>query len=94
MDDPLEGSHDFAVIFSKSRQGPSLMLQNVHNRVDGMAILKLSSERVIDQFEAGLFLIALKGSVEEQLESSIGRTVHCIIQIAEMCKRRLNEVRL
>ena len=56
-----------------------------------MTILKLSSERVVDQFQPRLFLIALKGSVEEQLESSIRRIVHCIIQIEEI--RRVDEVR-
>ena len=71
MDDPLERSHDFAVILSRSSQGPSLMLENFHNRVDSMAILELSSERVVDQFEPSLVFIALEGSVEEQLKSSI-----------------------
>jgi len=56
-----------------------------------VTILKLSSERVVDQFQPRLFLIALKGSVEEQLESSIRRIVHCIIQIEEI--RRVDEVR-
>jgi len=86
MDDPLERSHDFAVILSGSSQGPSLMLENFHNRVDSMATLELSSERVVDQFQPRLFLIALKGGVEEQLKSNIRRMVHCMIQIEEKCR--------
>jgi len=90
MDDPLERSHDFAVILSKYSQGPSLMLENFHNRVDSMAILELSSERVVDQFEPSLVFIALEGSVEEQLKSIIRRIVHCIVQIEEMCRELEN----
>ena len=86
MDHLLEGPHDVAVIISKSGVGQSLMLESVHDRVDSMAILELSSERVVDQFQPRLFLIALKGSVEEQLKSSIRRIVHCIKQMEEMCR--------
>jgi len=46
------------------------MLENGHDRVDGMAIIELPSERMADQFEPCLFFIALQGSVEEQLKPS------------------------
>jgi len=42
------------------------MLEDVHDRVDSMAILELSSERMVDQFEPCLFLIVVQGSVEGQ----------------------------
>ena len=78
MDDPLEGSHVFAVILSKSGKGRSLMLENVNDSVDGMAILELPSKRMIDQFQSCLFFIAMEGSVEERLKPGTRRIVHCM----------------
>ena len=86
MDHLLEGSHDFAVFLLKSGVGPSLMLESVHDRVGCMAILELSSERVVDQFEPSLFFIALEGSVEEQLRPSTRRIVHHNKEMEEMCR--------
>jgi len=85
MDHLLERFHKFAVILSKSGVRRSLMLENVHDRVDSVAILKLSSKTVVDQFEPGLFFIALEGSVEEKLKPSTRRIVHCMTQMEEMC---------
>ena len=62
-----EGSREFAISASKFCQLPSLVLENVHDRVDGMTILELFGERMIDQLQPCLFLIVLQGSVEEQL---------------------------
>jgi hypothetical protein len=59
MDCSLDGFHDFAVISSELGEGPSLLLENVHDRFERMALLELPSERVVDQFRACLFLIAL-----------------------------------
>jgi len=86
MDHLLERSHDFAVILSKSGVGPSLMLENVHDRLDSVAIFELSSERVVDQFEPGLVFIGLEGSVEEQLKPSTRRIVHRDKEMEEMCR--------
>jgi len=65
IDHPLEGSDDFVVILSKSCKGPSLMVENVHDRVNSMAILKLPGERMVDQSQPCLFFIALQGCIEE-----------------------------
>ena len=85
MDHSLEGLHGFAVILSKSGNGPSLMLEGVHDRLDSMATFELPSEGMVDQFQPCLFLIALQGSVEEQLKPSRRRIAHCITQMEEMC---------
>jgi hypothetical protein len=76
MDHPLEGSHDSALIFSKSGVGPSFILENFHERVDSMAILKFKYKGMADQFQPCLFFIALQGSVEEQLKPTTRRIVH------------------
>ena len=85
IDCPFEGFHGFAVIPSKFGQGTSLLLENVHNRVDGMAIFELPCERVVYQLHPGLLLIALQGSVEEQLKPSTRRIAHRITQMEEVC---------
>ena len=87
MDHLLEGSHDFAVILSRSDVGTSLVLKNVHDRVDSVAILELSSERVVDQFEPGLVFIALEGSIEEQLKPSTRAIIHCMKRCREVEKQ-------
>ena len=61
-----EGSRHFAISPSKFCQVPNLLLENVHDRVNGMTILELFGERMIDQLQPCLFLVALQGSVEEQ----------------------------
>jgi len=86
MDDPLERFHDFPVILSKSSQGPSLMLENFHNRIDSMEIVELPGEGMVDQIQPRVFLIALEGSVEEQPKPSTRRIVHCMIQMEEVCR--------
>ena len=91
MDDPLEGCHDFAVILSKSSKGRGLMLENVHDRVDGMAILELASKRMVDQFQSCLFFIALEGSVEKRLKPGTRRIVHCMIQMEEVCEEAVEK---
>jgi hypothetical protein len=65
MDRSLEYLYDFAVISSKFGKSPSLLLENVHDRVDGMAIVELRCERMVDQLHPRLSLIALQGGVEE-----------------------------
>ena len=60
--------HDFAAISSKFGKGQGLLLENVHNGVDRMTIFELRSERMVDQFHACLFLIALQGGVKEHLK--------------------------
>ena len=91
MDHPLEGSHDSVLILSKSGKGLSLMLENEHDRIDGMAILELPCERMVDQFQSCLLFIALEGSVEEQLKPSTRRIVHCMIDMEEMCREVENK---
>jgi len=86
MDNLLERFHGFAVILSKSSQGPSLMLENFHNRVNSMAIIKLPGEGMVDQIQPRVFLIALEGSVKEQPKPSTRRIVHCMIQMEEVCR--------
>jgi len=93
MDHLFERSHNFAVILSKSGVGRSLMLENVNDRVDSVAILELSGEGVVDQFEPGLVFIALEGSIEEQLKPSTRRIVHCFTQIEEMCREVEKQMR-
>ena len=61
------------------------MLEDVHDRLGSMATLELPSEGMVDQFESCLFLIALQGSVEEQLEPSARRIAHRITQMEEIC---------
>ena len=76
MDHALEGAHAFALTFSKPGKGPSLKLENFHDRVDSMTVFELRRERMVNQFEPCLFFIALQGSVEEQLKPSPRRIVH------------------
>ena len=65
MDDPLDRSHDFSAVLSKSGNGTSLILKNFHDRVDSIAILELQDEGMVDQFQPRLFFIALQRGVEE-----------------------------
>ena len=48
MDRSAEGVRDFAVISSKFCQCTSLMLKNLHDRVDRIAIFELLGERMVD----------------------------------------------
>ena len=64
-----EGSRDFAISPSKFCQVPTLLLENVHDRVDRMTIFELLGERMIDKFQPCLSLIVLQGGVEEQLKA-------------------------
>jgi hypothetical protein len=69
MDCSLEWFHKFAAaISSEFGEGPALMLENVHNGIDRMAIFELFSERMVDQFHPRLVLIALQGGIEEYLK--------------------------
>ena len=61
-----EGSRDFAISPSNFFQVPTLLLENVHDRVDRMTIFELPGERMIDQFQRCLFLIVPQGGVEEK----------------------------
>jgi len=65
VDYPLQGFHYFAVVPSKFCQGPGLLLENVHDRVNRMTILELLGEGMVDQFHPCLFLIVLQGGVEK-----------------------------
>ena len=69
MDCPLEGFHNFAILSSKFGEGMSLLLEDIHDIIDSIAVFELPSERMVDQFCPCLLLIALQGSVEERLES-------------------------
>jgi len=64
-----EGSRDLAISPSKVSQVPTLLLENVHDRVDRMTIFELLGERMIDQFQPCLFLIVLQGGVEGRLKA-------------------------
>jgi len=64
-----EGSRHFTISPSKLCQVPDLLLENVHDRVNRMTSLELLGERMIDQLQPCLFLIALQGSVEKQLKA-------------------------
>ena len=75
MDRSVEGYHDFSVISSKLSQGTSLLLENLHDRVDGIAIFELLGERMVDQLHPCLFLVVLQGGVEE-LKASGRRVTH------------------
>ena len=68
MDCSLEGFHNFATISSKFGEGAGLLLEDVHDIIDSIAIFELLSERMVDQFHPCLSLIAVQGSVEERLE--------------------------
>jgi hypothetical protein len=77
MDCSPERFHDFAVIISSEfGKGACLLLENVHDRVDRMTIIELSSERMIDQSHPCLFLIALQGGVEEHLKPRARSVIH------------------
>ena len=76
MDGSVEGYHDFAVISSKFCQGTSLILENVHDRVDRIAIFEFLGERMIDQLHPCLFLVVLQGGVEEELKAGGRRGTH------------------
>jgi hypothetical protein len=52
-------------ILSNASQGVSLLLENVHDIVDGMTAFELSCEGMIDQSHPCLFLIALEGGIEK-----------------------------
>jgi hypothetical protein len=75
MDRSHKGFLDFAVI-SKFGKGVSLLLENVHDRIDRMAVFELLSEGMADQFHPRLFLITLQGGVEEHLELEGRRVTH------------------
>jgi hypothetical protein len=92
MDCSLEGLHNSAVISSKFGQGTSLLLENVHDRGDRMAIFELPSERMVDQFHSCLFLIALQGSIEEQLKPSARSVTHGKDEINVYRSRRMSAV--
>jgi hypothetical protein len=53
-----------------------LLLESIHDSVYGMAIFELPSERMIDQLDPRLCLIALQGSVEERLEMRARNITH------------------
>jgi hypothetical protein len=76
MDRSVEGYHEFAVISSKLSQGTRLMLENLHDRVDRIAIFELLGERMVDQLHPCLFLVVLQGGVEEELKASGRRVAH------------------
>ena len=76
MDRSVEGYHDFSVISSKLSQGTSLLLENLHDRVDRIAIFELLGKRMVDQLHPCQFLVVLQGGVEEELKPSLsGRRV-------------------
>jgi hypothetical protein len=64
-----KGSRHLAISPLKFCQVPDLLLENVHDRFNRMTILELLGERMIDKLQPCLFLIALQGSVEEQLKA-------------------------
>jgi hypothetical protein len=64
------------MIFLKFGEGASLLLEKVHDRIDRMAVFKLPSKGMIDQFHPCLFLVTLQGSVEEHLEPIARRVTH------------------
>ena len=71
VDHSPEGSRDFAIRPSKSCQVPTLLLENLHDRFDGITTFELLGERMVDQFQSCLFLIVLQGGVEERLKVRI-----------------------
>ena len=75
VDSSLERIHDFAIISSKFIQGSGLLLENVHDRVDRMAIFELPGEGVVDQSHPCLFLIALQGSIKKHLKHATHYTM-------------------
>jgi hypothetical protein len=76
MDSSLERFHDFAVVSSELGEGSSLLLENVHDRFERMAIFELASEGMGDQFRPCLFLIALQGNIEEHLKLGARNVAH------------------
>jgi hypothetical protein len=56
---------DLAVISSKIGEGASLLLEKVHDSIDGMAIFEVPGKAMVHQFHSCMFLVALQGSVEE-----------------------------
>jgi hypothetical protein len=76
MDCSLEGFHKFVLISSKFGEGVGLLLENVHDRVDRIAIFELPSKRMVGQSHACLFLITLQGGIEEHLNPRAGSVGH------------------
>jgi hypothetical protein len=72
----LEGPHNFAVISSKFGKGVGLLLHNVHDRVDGIAIFELPGKRMVGQSCPCLFLITPQGGIEEHLKPRAGCVGH------------------
>jgi hypothetical protein len=84
MNCSLEGFHDFVIVSSKFGEGMSLLLEDVHDIIDSIAVFELPSERMVDQFCPCLFFIAFQGSVKQRVEPrargvshyASGRTVY------------------
>ena len=64
--DRFEGLEDF-VPSTKLTEGLCLFMKNGGNRLDRVTILELLGEWMSGQYYAGLFLVVLYGSLEEDL---------------------------
>jgi len=73
MNYSLEGFLNFAIISSKFGESASLLLEN---RVYGIAIFELPSERMAHQFHPCLLLIALQSGIEEHLTVRVRKVTH------------------
>jgi hypothetical protein len=76
MNYSLEGFLNFAVISSKFCESASLLLEDLHDRVYGIAIFELPSEGMAHQFHPCLLLIALQSGIEEHLTVRVRKVTH------------------
>ena len=60
---------NLTIVSSKFGEGACLLLENIHDIIDSIAVLEFPSERMIDQIRPYLFLIALQGGGEERIEA-------------------------
>lgn len=68
IDHISERFHQFAVVSSELPDTSCLLLKNIGNRLDRIAILELPNEWMVDQINPRLLFIVVQGSLKGQLK--------------------------
>jgi hypothetical protein len=76
MDYTLERFHHFVVVSSKFSECLCLHLKDCGDRLDGVTVFELLSERMVDQFLLCLPFVVIQGNIEERLKHGARWVAH------------------